>query len=120
MLCVNQHSNPDDARFCQACGTNQFIASPRTIVYQPAPGYNGVAIASVVCLVFFIPIITPVAQIILGNVARNQIRTSGEQGDGLALAGIIIGSIGLALSIVLIIVWIALFAFAASHINNSS
>jgi hypothetical protein len=35
--------------------------------------------------------------VIVGNVARRQIRERGEQGDGLAVAGIIIGWVGIAL-----------------------
>jgi hypothetical protein len=37
---------------------------------------------------------------ILGHVARRKIRTSGEGGDGMALAGIIVGWIVLALGVI--------------------
>ena len=37
--------------------------------------------------------------LVLGIVARRQIRQTGEQGDGLALAGIIVGGIGTALAV---------------------
>lgn len=54
-----------------------------------ATGTNTLAIASFVCA-FLIPIIGAV----LGFVARSQISKTRENGDGLALAGIIIGIIG--------------------------
>jgi fatty acid desaturase len=38
----------------------------------------------------------PPAGLVLGIIARKQIRETGEEGDGLALAGIIIGAIALA------------------------
>jgi hypothetical protein len=52
-----------------------------------SPPTNGLAIASLVCAVLGLG---PVAAI-LGHVARRQIRETGEQGDGMALAGVIVG-----------------------------
>ena len=61
------------------------------VYVQPRPT-NGMAIAALVCslagLLIFIS--APVGAI-LGHVARKQIRQTGEQGDGMALAGIIVG-----------------------------
>jgi len=54
----------------------------------PRPTTNGLAIASLVVALSCIA--APVGAI-LGHVARRQIRQRGESGDGLALAGIIIG-----------------------------
>ena len=56
--------------------------------YGPvAPPTNGLAIASmIVSILGFGPI-----GAIMGHIARNQIRERGEQGDGFALAGIIVG-----------------------------
>jgi hypothetical protein len=45
--------------------------------------------------------------IILGHVARSRINRSGEQGAGLALAGLILGYVGLVLTVILIIVVVA-------------
>ena len=69
---------------------------------QPVPGpvgqqaTNGMAIASLVCgvgqLVAFFP--AGIAAIILGHLARRRIRETGERGDGMALAGLILGYIG--------------------------
>lgn len=71
----------------------------------PPPGYgyppqaratNGFAIASLVCAFICSPL-----GLIFGFVARGQIRRTGEGGDGLALAGIIVSAV----SIVLAIIW---------------
>lgn len=57
----------------------------------PAPT-NGLAIAALVCALagLAVGISAPVGAI-LGHIARRQIRERGEQGDGMALAGIIVG-----------------------------
>jgi hypothetical protein len=56
---------------------------------------NGLAIAAMICSLagFVVGISFPIGAI-LGHVARKQIRETGEQGEGFALAGIIIGWIG--------------------------
>ena len=58
----------------------------------PTKSTNSLAIVSLVCSLagLFIWISAPVGAI-LGHVARKQIRERGEQGDGLALGGIIAG-----------------------------
>ncbi|MQA25943.1 MAG: DUF4190 domain-containing protein [Micromonosporaceae bacterium] len=57
------------------------------------PPTNGLAIASLAVSCGAIALCGVLAFIgsILGHVARKQIRETGEQGDGLALAGIIVG-----------------------------
>ena len=81
--------------------------------YAP-PGYaippyarptNTMAILALVLAFVFAP-----AGLVLGIVARRQIRQTGEQGEGLALAGIIIGAIFCAFLVLVIVLWIALFA----------
>ena len=48
--------------------------------------------------------------LVLGIVARRQIRETHEQGDGLALAGIIVGGIVTAIFVLFIVFWIIAFA----------
>jgi hypothetical protein len=60
------------------------------------PKTNSMAIASLLCgvgQVMFWPLIT-IPAIVLGHVARRQIRQTGEEGSGLALAGLVLGYIG--------------------------
>ena len=76
--------------------------------YGPPPT-NPMAIAALVVAFVFPPV-----AIFLGVSARRQIRRTGEQGDGLALAGIIMGSIATALFVLLIVFWIVLFVSLTS------
>jgi len=67
---------------------------------------NGLAIASLACaLVQFVfgPLAT-IPAIVFGHVALHQIKRSGEQGAGLAVAGLILGWATVILGIVLIVV----------------
>jgi hypothetical protein len=63
---------------------------------------NGLAIASLVCGIVGCFWITAIVAVVLGFIARNQIRESGgmQQGDGLALAGIILGFVWIGLGII--------------------
>jgi hypothetical protein len=81
---------------------------------QPAYGHpygrptNSLAILSLVLAFVFAP-----AGLITGIIARRQIKQTHEDGDGLALAGIIVGGIATAFFVLLIIVWlIAVIALA--------
>jgi hypothetical protein len=87
-----------------------------------APGgasTNGLAIASFVCSIIGFLLITLVLAIVLGFVARSQIRNSrGQQkGDGLAIAGIIIGFAWLAFYVLLTIIGAASNNSASSVIS---
>lgn len=65
-----------------------------------SPGTNNLAVASLVLSIIGLCCgIGSIVGIVLGFVARNQIKTSGQSGDGMALAGIIIGFVTLVLSI---------------------
>ena len=77
--------------------------------YPPAPPTNGLAIAALVCGVGgFVVGLSFIPAIICGHLARRQIRQTGEQGAGLALAGLILGYVGIALFIVLIAVFVVI------------
>jgi hypothetical protein len=75
--------------------------------YQPYPlarPTNGLAIAALVCGVGgFVIGLSFIPAIICGHLARAQIRRTGEQGEGMALAGLILGYVGTALFAALIV-----------------
>ena len=85
--------------------------SAATMVTTPART-NGLAIASLACGLAqfaFGPLAT-IPAIVLGHMARSQIRRTGEQGAGLALAGLVLGWGAVILGIVLIAVGLAVAA----------
>ena len=70
----------------------------------PAPGapWNVLAIVSLIAsLVGF-----SLAGIITGHLSLNQLKTSGEQGHGLALAGVIVGYATIALGLLIALIFI--------------
>src|SRR5215469_13129585 len=92
-------------------------------VYQPPPfgvqrPTNGMAIAALICGVcqVFAWFLAAIPAIVLGHLARRQIRETGEAGDGMALAGLILGYIGLALTALFVII----IVIAAAHVNSGN
>lgn len=73
---------------------------PAPYGYAPPRGTNALAIASLVTSLVWVCGISSIAAVILGHVARGQIKRSGEQGEGLALAGLVIGYLGIAAVVV--------------------
>ncbi|MCU1592042.1 MAG: hypothetical protein JWP11_3298 [Frankiales bacterium] len=65
---------------------------------QQQSGTNGLAIGALVCAFLCWPV-----GIVLGFVARSQIKRTGQSGDGMALAAIIIGFVVLAIVVIAVI-----------------
>ncbi|NUO55278.1 MAG: DUF4190 domain-containing protein [Hamadaea sp.] len=76
-------------------------AAPYPMQYAPVRKTNGLAIAALVTSIVAFSLCYPLTIVgaILGHVARRRIRETGEDGDGLALAGIVVGWIGFALTV---------------------
>jgi uncharacterized protein DUF4190 len=107
----------------------------------PAPGYppgppktNGMAVAAMVtsiasavgllCAFCFGPLGLlalggGVTGTILGFVARRQIRERGEQGDGMALTGLIVGLITAGIGVLVLILMIAWIGWSMSYDSSS-
>ncbi|SMO46529.1 protein of unknown function [Geodermatophilus aquaeductus] len=68
--------------------------------YPPPYGYpvarrtNGLAIAAMVLGILWIYWIGSILALVFGYTARSQIRERGEAGDGMAIAGIVLGWVG--------------------------
>jgi hypothetical protein len=76
---------------------------------QPTQKNNGMALAALIssCVAVFICGIGFILGVIFGHIALSQIKQTGEGGRGMAVAGLVIGYIGI---VVMIVVLIALFA----------
>jgi hypothetical protein len=70
---------------------------------------NTLAILALVFSFVFAP-----AGFVMGILARKQIRRTGEEGDGLALAGVIVGGIFTGIYVLVIVFWIIALT-ALSH-----
>ncbi|MEW2594670.1 DUF4190 domain-containing protein [Micromonospora aurantiaca] len=88
---------------------------------MPASRTNTLAIvALVLSLVGFTSCITAPIGAIMGHVARKQIRETGEQGEGMAKAAIIVGWILTALLVAFIIFYIVMIVIAIGASSTSS
>jgi hypothetical protein len=113
VLCSNGHNNADDVKFCSACGTNTFqpgstggmIVAQVQMAKQATT--NGMAIAAMVLGICWVYWIGSILALVFGYVARRQIKERGQNGDGMAIAGIVLGWIGVASLIVVIIIAIS-------------
>ncbi|MFI8632193.1 DUF4190 domain-containing protein [Microbacterium sp. NPDC077663] len=86
--------------------------------YAPARPNNVLAIISLVASIAgltLVPFIGSIAGVITGHMSLKQLKTSGENGRGMALAGTIIGWIGSGFWLLLILIWVfaAIFLVAA-------
>lgn len=81
-----------------------------------APITNALAVISMIAGILGLFFFGSLIAVICGHISRSQIRNSNghESGDGMALAGLITGYIGLVLGLIFLLVWIVAFAFAAS------
>jgi hypothetical protein len=64
----------------------------------PLPPTSGLAVGSLVCGIaeFFTLGLAAIPAVILGHMARAQIRQTGERGDGMAVAGLVLGYLAIA------------------------
>jgi hypothetical protein len=97
------------------CGVEQ----QTQVVY--ARQTNTLAIVSLVAGIasfLVVPVIGAIVAVITGHMARGQIRTTGEDGGGMALAGLILGYVHLALAaigIAILVVLVVALGVAFSH-----
>jgi hypothetical protein len=76
---------------------------------QPGRRTNSLAIASLCCGIgqIIAGAIAGIVAIVLGMVALRQIRETGQDGRGMAVAGIVLGIVGILLTVLLVIVIVA-------------
>lgn len=83
----------------QPHGHQQQWATPPQVHYvvsQPSPGTNGLAIASMVLGILWLYWIGSILAVIFGHIALSQHKRSQQGGKGMAIAGLVLGYIGVA------------------------
>jgi hypothetical protein len=89
--------------------------------YAPAKT-NTLAIVSLISSLvglFLIPFLGSLAGVITGHMSLGQIKRTGEQGRGLALAGTITGYVGLAFTLLGILAFLAFLPLIFASVNTS-
>lgn len=88
--------------------------------YAGGRGTNGLAIASLICsLAGLVTCISAPVGIVLGHVARRQIRQSGEDGAGLATAGMVVGYVVTALGVLVLGFYLLVAVIFATHSTST-
>jgi hypothetical protein len=112
-----------DTRVGQALTAQTFGELDAVLVDLPRPGppaTNQLAIASLVCgaAQFLLGPLPTIPAIVLGHMARSQIRRTHEAGDGMALAGLLLGWAGAVLIVLAVLGFAFLFA-AFAHATQT-
>ena len=83
-------------------------------------GTNGLAIASLACGIsqFMLGPLPTIPAIVLGHMARHQIKRSGEDGAGLALAGLLLGWAAVVLGVLIVAGAVAVFAAHTAVVHS--
>ena len=77
-----------------------------------APPTNQLAIVSLVAGIAsfaILPVVGAIIAVITGHMARSQIRRTGEGGSGLAVIGLILGYVHLALGVLVLLLFVVVF-----------
>lgn len=85
--------------------------------YPPARANNTLAVVSLVLGIvglFVIPFLGSIGGVITGHMARKQIRETGEGGDGMAVGGLVTGYLGVAIYLLLGLLFLIPFVFFAA------
>src|SRR3954453_17787277 len=80
---------------------------------RPRPT-NGMAIASLICAFVFAPL-----GIVFGHISLSQIKKSGEEGRGLAIAGLVISYLVTVLSVLVVVAGIVFFSWMARELERT-
>src|SRR3954464_4355124 len=82
--------------------------------YPPPRWTNALAIVSLVCAFLFAPL-----GIIFGHISLSQIKKTGEEGRGLAIAGLVISYLVTVLSILVVVAGIVFFSWMARELERT-
>ena len=97
------------------------VETPQATVV-PAAKTNTLSIVALIAGIAgltFVPFLSSIVAVVTGHMARKEIRRTGEQGDGMAVAGLITGYIGIGLAVVVAALLIAFFGVVLASGMNS-
>src|SRR5215217_399515 len=78
--------------------------------YAVQPRTNGMAVASLVLGILWIYWIGSILALVFGYIAKDQIKQRGENGSGLATAGIVLGWVGVGIFVIVVIGGLAAYS----------
>ena len=121
VLCANGHRVRSDRVSCLRCGAaidpspkratgapgTSLPPAPSQQVLYSAPPANGFAVASLVLGILWLWGVGAILALIFGYISLEQVRERGEGGRGIAIAGIVLGWVGLAVGVILILVLVS-------------
>lgn len=143
-ICQNDLVIKNAVSFCMICAAQpvqpvyapQYVPYPQQVVYpqqlpyyRPSPPTNGSAITSLVTGIISIVfggcygagLAFAIAALVTGIIARRQIKEHEPmQGSGMAVAGIVTGSVGILFGVLWILVYVFIWKMGSTFINNSS
>jgi hypothetical protein len=110
-----------------AAGYGGYGATPPYVAVTPQIKTNGMAIGAMVVSIVGLALLPcyggggllGLVGAILGHASRRQIKANRESGDGMALAGVIIGWITFALGLIIASIIIAVVVYAVNTSNTS-
>lgn len=95
------------------------VVTPESVTVAKTNILAIVALVTGIAGLTVIPFVSSIVAVVTGHMARKEVRRTGEQGDGLALAGLITGYIGIGLGVLVAILLVAFFGIVvASGMNG--
>lgn len=109
-----QYAQPDPASYPQP--QHAYAQQTYQAVYVAPVPTNTLAILSMIASIvgFFTFAIFAIGGVIMGHISLNQIKRTGENGRGMALAGLIIGYVAIGFWALLLLFYIVIIGFAIS------
>jgi Domain of unknown function (DUF4190) len=95
------------------------MSEPTPYAAAPMAAGQKTNVLAIVSLV--LAFVVSLGAVITGHIALSQIKKTGEAGHGLALAGVILGYIGLAVGAIFVVIWIiaaVVYGTAVTGITN--
>jgi len=86
----------------------------------PSHGTNGLAVAALICGLFWIGGIGSLLGVIFGIVALSQIRQRGGAGRGMAIAGIVLGGLGIVATIAAALLAVAFVSEVSESVDTKA